>query len=159
MRKHEFRKLQNIKDSDRFDYNGFKKELYAEIDKLEDNLMGVELKLQESLLAATTDFTDRIKKIMEDMRGKTSAFIQEVNQEMEQFAVALKTYANQEFDRLMHLDEDAADEGSNIHDDLLEILGDPDTLNQNLETSKEAIEAKINEVESFIIKELNADWK
>ena len=38
-------------------------------------------------------------------------------------------------------------------------MGDPDTLNQNLETSKEAIDAKINEVESLIIKELNADWK
>ncbi len=71
LRKHKFRHLQSIKDSDHFDYNGFKKELYVEIDKLEDDLMGVELKLQESLLTATTDFTDRIKKIMEDMRTKT----------------------------------------------------------------------------------------
>jgi hypothetical protein len=78
---------------------------------------------------------------------------------MEQFAADLKTHANQEFDKLMQVDEDNNEEGSNIHDDLLEILGESDLLNQNLETSKEAIEAKINEIESFIIKELNADWK
>lgn len=57
------------------------------------------------------------------------------------------------------MEDDVGEEGNNIHDELLEIMGDPDTLNQNLETSKEAIDAKINEVESLIIKELNADWK
>jgi xanthine dehydrogenase iron-sulfur cluster and FAD-binding subunit A len=49
LRKHKFRQLYAIKDGEHFDYNGFKKQLHAEIDKLEDDLMGVELKLQESL--------------------------------------------------------------------------------------------------------------
>jgi predicted glycoside hydrolase/deacetylase ChbG (UPF0249 family) len=121
--------------------------------------MEVDLKLQESLQVATTNFTERIKKVLEEMRNKTSAYIQEVNQEMEQFAVALKVYANQEYDRLNHMEDDVGEEGNNFHDEILEIMGDPDTLNQTLETSKEAIDAKVNEVESLIIKELNADWK
>lgn len=121
--------------------------------------MEVELKLQESLQVATVNFTERIKKVLEEMRNKTSAYIQEVNQEMEQFAVALKVYANQEYDRLSHMEEDVGEEGNNLADEILEIMGDPDTLNQTLETSKEAIDAKINEVESLIIKELNSDWK
>jgi len=70
-RKHKFRELQNVKDPDHFDYNGFKKELYSQIDKLEDGLMEVELKLQESLQVATTNFTERIKKVLEEMRNKT----------------------------------------------------------------------------------------
>ena len=60
-----------MKDPDHFDYNGFKKELYSQIDKLEDGLMEVELKLQESLQVATTNFTERIKKVLEEMRNKT----------------------------------------------------------------------------------------
>ncbi len=56
MRKHKFRKLQGIKDGEHFDYNGFKKEMHREIELLEDELMNIELKLQEQLQVATTDF-------------------------------------------------------------------------------------------------------
>lgn len=55
--------------------------------------MGVELKLQESLQVSTTDFQERVKKILEDMKQKTGQFIKEVQDEMEQFSVALKAYA------------------------------------------------------------------
>lgn len=42
--------------------------MFAEIDKLENSLMDVELKLQESLQISTSDFQDRVKKIIEDMK-------------------------------------------------------------------------------------------
>ena len=44
-RKHKFRKLYAIKEGEQFDYNSFKKEMAKEIDVLEDELMGSELKL------------------------------------------------------------------------------------------------------------------
>ena len=56
LRKHKFRRLFAIKEGEHFDYNGFKKEMAKEIEALEDDLMGVELKLQEQLQVATTDF-------------------------------------------------------------------------------------------------------
>jgi hypothetical protein len=34
--------------------------------------MGVEMKLQDTLSIATLDFIDRVKKITEDMKAKTS---------------------------------------------------------------------------------------
>ena len=42
-----------------------------DIEKLEDDLMGVEMKLQDTLQQATTDFEDRVKKLIEDMKLKT----------------------------------------------------------------------------------------
>ena len=33
--------------------------------------MGVEMKLSDALQTATTDFTDRVKKIIEEMKNKT----------------------------------------------------------------------------------------
>jgi polyribonucleotide nucleotidyltransferase len=52
-RKKQFKDKADAKDH--FDYATFKKKIYAEIDQLEDNLMDVELKLQESLSGATAD--------------------------------------------------------------------------------------------------------
>ena len=49
VRKHKFRRLFAIKEGEHFDYAGFKKEMAKEIEILEDDLMGVELKLQEQL--------------------------------------------------------------------------------------------------------------
>ena len=72
----------------------------VEIDRLEDGLMNVELKLQESLLLATLDFQDRVKRIIDDMRGKTQVYIKEVNEIMELFAQDLKDYALAELDRI-----------------------------------------------------------
>jgi hypothetical protein len=72
----------------------------VEIDRLEDGLMNVELKLQESLLLATLDFQDRVKRIIDDMRGKTQVYIKEVNEIMELFAQDLKVYALAELDRI-----------------------------------------------------------
>ncbi len=90
-RKKQFKDKADAKDH--FDYASFKKKLYVEIDQLEDNLMDVELKLQESLSGATADLQDRVKKVTDDMKAKTSSYILDVNGEMDQFAVLLKQYA------------------------------------------------------------------
>ena len=44
-RKHKFRRLFAIKEGEHFEYGSFKKEMAKEIETLEDDLMGVELKL------------------------------------------------------------------------------------------------------------------
>jgi SMC interacting uncharacterized protein involved in chromosome segregation len=93
LRKHKFRRLFAIKEGEHFDYNSFKKEMAKEIETLEDDLMGVELKLQEQLQVATSDFQERIKQVLTQMKDKTTAFFAEVNQEMELFSVSLKAYA------------------------------------------------------------------
>jgi chaperonin cofactor prefoldin len=38
-------------------------------------------------------------------------------------------------------------------------MGDADYLNSQLETSKENIELRVNDIESQIIKDLTNDWK
>ena len=45
--------------------------MLEEIDKLEDDLMRVEMKLSETLQLATQNFQERVKKIIDDMKQKT----------------------------------------------------------------------------------------
>lgn len=49
---------------------------------------------------STTDFQERVKKIIEDMKQKTGLFIKEVQEEMEQFSADIKVKALEEFDRI-----------------------------------------------------------
>ena len=81
------------------------------------------------------------------MKGKTNVYFQEVNEEMQQFAVALKVYALQEVERI-----------ENLGDELL-LMEDGDYLNSQLEGSKENIELRVNDIESQILKDLTNDWK
>jgi hypothetical protein len=62
--------------------------------------LGVELKLQEALAVATADFKERVKKIFDDMKTKTTTFIKDVNEEMQGFSVDLKAYAVPEIERI-----------------------------------------------------------
>ena len=41
------------------------------MDQLEDDLMSVEMKLSDALQLATSEFQEKIKKIIEDMKTKT----------------------------------------------------------------------------------------
>ncbi len=127
LRKHKFRRLFAIKEGEHFDYNGFKKEMAKEIETLEDELMGVELKLQEQLQVATTDFQERVKRVLEEMKNKTNIYIAEVNQEMELFSVALKAYALQEVERIANMGEDGDQEP--LSDELIMLMDDADYLN------------------------------
>ena len=53
-RKHVFRELTNVDDEDMYDK--YEDKLMESITALEDELMGVEMKLQDTLGAATQDF-------------------------------------------------------------------------------------------------------
>lgn len=98
-----------------------------EIETLEDELMGVELKLQEQLQVATTDFQERVKRVLEEMKNKTNIYIAEVNQEMDLFSVALKAYALQEVERIANMGEDGDQEP--LSDELIMLMDDADYLN------------------------------
>ena len=157
LRKHKFRRLFAIKEGEHFDYNSFKKEMAKEIETLEDDLMAVELKLQEQLQVATTDFQERVKRVLEEMKNKTNVYIQEVNQEMELFSVSLKAYALQEVERIGNMGDDGDQEP--MTDEFVLLMDDADYLNSQLEGSKENIELRVNDIESQIIKDLTNDWK
>lgn len=58
------------------------------------------MKLQEALAVATADFKERVKKIFDDMKTKTTTFIKDVNEEMQGFSVDLKAYAVPEIERI-----------------------------------------------------------
>ena len=69
-----FRQLDIMEDKDEdVDLDEFEDELIDEISKLEDDLLGVEMKLSEALQTATSEFQDKIRKIIDDMRSKTGA--------------------------------------------------------------------------------------
>ena len=148
LRKHAFLKKlpEVVPEGMHIDYAGFKKGLNSEIEVLEDDLMGVELKLQEALQVSTSDFQERVKKIIEDMKQKTGQYIKEVQDEMEQFSVALKVYALQEFDRIANMEEDQnGGDTESMSDNMIILMGDNDVLNQHLEQSKENVDSKIGD--------------
>lgn len=73
MRKNKMRLIQKMldtKDIDDIDFDSFEDELILAINELEDELMGVEMKLQESLGASTAEFFDRVRRIIEEMKNK-----------------------------------------------------------------------------------------
>jgi hypothetical protein len=149
LRKKQFRMLQQ-QDAN-YNFGAFKREMMGEIDKLEDALMNVELKLQESLQISTTDFQDRVKKIIDDMKVKTQAYIKEVNEIMELFSQDLKVYALAEYDRINSMEEDlSGGDAEQMSDDMIHLMSDSDALNQHLEASKENIDSRVNDVESNI---------
>ena len=98
-----------------------------------------------------------MKRVLEEMKNKTNVYIQEVNQEMELFSVALKAYALLEAERIGNLGDDGDQEP--MSDELILLMDDADYLNSQLEGSKENIELRINDIESQIIKDLSNDWK
>lgn len=60
----------DTKDIDDIDFDSFEDELIFTINQLEDDLMGVEMRLQESLGASTADFFDRVRRIIDEMKNK-----------------------------------------------------------------------------------------
>jgi hypothetical protein len=149
LRKKQFRMLQQ-KDANN-SFGEFERKMMGEIDKLEDALMNVELKLQERLQISTTDFQDRVKKIIDDMKVKTQAYIKEVNEIMELFSQDLKVYALAEYDRINSMEEDlSGGDAEQMSDDMIHLMSDSDALNQHLEASKENIDSRVNDVESNI---------
>lgn len=59
------------------------------------------MKLQEVLEAATKDFTDRVKKILEDIKNKTATFILGVLAEYDEFHNHLKVESLKQSEELI----------------------------------------------------------
>lgn len=90
-RKHAFRELKDKDDDEIFDE--FEDKLLNQIVTLEDELMEQEMQLQASLIDYTNQFFEKVKKLNEDMKNITQAFVQEVSGEMNNFFIELKKYA------------------------------------------------------------------
>lgn len=78
---------------------------------------------------------------------------------MEDFNIALKQHAMQEFDRFASMDEGDNQEEIQIDSELIYLLEDKDNLTSKLESSKENIENKLGEKEGDITKQLSEEWK
>ena len=79
---------------------------------------------------------------------------------MEQFSVALKVYALQEFGRIANMEEDQnGGDTESMSDNMIILMGDNDVLNQHLEQSKENVDSKIGDQETIIVRELTKDWR
>ena len=91
------------------------------------------------------------------MKGKTQVFVQDVQNEMNNFSGALKVYALQEVDRIANIGEDADQEP--MSDDLILLMDDGDYLNSQLEGSRENIEQRLGDIETQINRDLANDWK
>jgi hypothetical protein len=63
-----------------------------------------------------------VKRVLEEMKNKTNVYIQEVNQEMELFSVALKAYALLEAERIGNLGDDGDQEP--MSDELILLMDD-----------------------------------
>ena len=105
-----------------------------------------------------------VTKIIEDMKGKTTNFIKDVQEEAANFNDNFRVYANEEFERVNALlnDEDKAQEAElefQNNDTFLELMAEADTLKQVLENSKENLETKIGEKEDQVSKGLTNDWQ
>jgi len=145
------------------DLDEYEDGLMEAIDKLEDDLMGVEMKLQDVLSAATSDFIERVRKTIEEMKNKTSTYIAQVAAEAEQFNTGLRTYAVAEADRFMEqFEKDDVNAEAYIeigdNNELLDLMTDRDALISHLEASKENVDAKINDKDTEITKAIQEDW-
>jgi ElaB/YqjD/DUF883 family membrane-anchored ribosome-binding protein len=146
------------------DYHEHQEELITKIKDLSEELLDIEMKLQEVLDTATKDFTDRVKKIIEDIKKKSGEFVIGVGTEYDEFYNSLKVEAVKQCDELVQkiMDNDGQDDYTDtldIEGNVLELLGDKDTLNQVLEQSKEAVDNKITEQENVIMKAINEEWR
>lgn len=118
--------------------------LYEEIDKLEDELMNVEMKLQDTLTGSTGEFFEKVKGIIELMKSTTQNFVTEVANEMNNFYSELKKYATAEQEKF-ETEYTSLQEKSEMYqeikddDELLELMLDKDNLVQHLDTSKENV--------------------
>ena len=70
-KKHVYRKLDSLRTHD--DNDQYEEGLLKDIEQLEDDLMSVEMKLQESLAESTTNYEDRVKKVILEMGQATES--------------------------------------------------------------------------------------
>lgn len=105
-------------------------ELIDAVNKLEDNLMEIEMLLQDALHTAVVDFKDKANDVTKIMKDKTSEFIKFVLANFEDFKGQFTIYAYNEqtvFEAKLS-SEGAPEEEDEEFDMLLEILGEKDPL-------------------------------
>lgn len=134
--------------------------LLDEVEKLEDELMQIEMLLQDALQAATSTFKDKVQVINQEMKKKTIEFIKFVAEEAENFHTMLRLHALEEqtkFETRISENEAALEEIENeldkdVYEFQLVYFSDKDALIGLLDTSKETMESKIQEKEQVINK-------
>lgn len=132
------------------------------VDKLEDNLLEIEMRLQYALVDATDAYKEKIKMIIDEMKNQTEKFIKTVDQHAQEFNKDLNTVAQNEFNifaERLEQQDDQVDNDDEEFDQLLDLLGDKEVLDTFLERSKEYMQKRITGMETFINKSIMNEQK
>ena len=131
---------------------------HKEVDRLEEELMSVEMKTVEAFNIATSDFSKEVEAINNEMISESSKFTNNVQEDVDKFIAELREHAYK-----LNEDLNREDDNANISQwddqDLLQLLYDKETLTQYFEQSKETQENKISEKDNIIRSDINNDWK
>jgi len=88
------------------DFDEWEQEFMDAIDKLEDDLMTEEMKLQDALGDAMANFKQRVEAIIGEMNLRTTGFIKSVQDIAASFNDEFKEFGLEEFDRVQNALQD-----------------------------------------------------
>ena len=134
------------------------------VNKVEDDLMDIEMLLQDALHTAMNSFKDQTHGINAQLKAKTKEFIDFVLDQANEFNKEFFPYAMKEQGDFIEDFNAKQERGDNFDDDeefndKLLILGEKDDLIQMLEQSKDFIEKEISARESDVNKSLSDEEK
>jgi transcriptional regulator of heat shock response len=132
------------------------------VDKLEDDLMEIEMLLQDALHTSVQTFKDMVNGVINDMKQKTIAFTSFVQEQSVIFGEKLTELAITEqakFGEKIDLMDGNYPEDDEEFDMMLELLGDKDQLMQWVDTSKEFFDKEIGKKEAQITKAILQEQK
>jgi hypothetical protein len=104
-RNQEYKKI-NWRDPSDTELDLFERWVHQEVDVLEDNLMGVEMKLVEALSLATSDFSKEVEAINAEMTTDSQKFHSNVQGDVDKFNSDLREVAYKLNDEINNNDEE-----------------------------------------------------
>mmetsp|Transcript_12258 Transcript_12258/g.20626 ORF Transcript_12258/g.20626 Transcript_12258/m.20626 type:complete len:230 (-) Transcript_12258:49-738(-) len=154
MKKHKLRELEESEDK-ALAIEDYESELLKAVDKLEDDLMEIEMRLQYALSDALDIYKEKIKKVIDTMKQQTENFISSIESNSLEFNRELAGYAAVESTDYQSKqdEENEAFDDDDDQEQLLEfyaILSDTETLNSTLDQSKDFMSKIIHHYETEI---------
>lgn len=152
VKKHKLREIEESEDR-HLASDDFEETMNAAVDKLEDDLLEIEMRLQYALTDAIDGYKEKIKLIVQEMKDMSEKFIKTIDQLAQEFNSDLNAVAQVEFNLFnerMEAQEDGDDHYDEEEDKLLELLGDKEVLDSFLERSKEYMQKIITGKETLI---------
>ena len=138
----------------------FEQHLLDAVDKLEDDLMEIEMRLQYALKDAQGVYQDKIKQILKDMQEHTEKFVKVIENQASDFNTLLGEHAIVEFNQFQEKLENQQveeDEENEDEDKLYELLSDKEILDTDLDKSKDYMSKLITGMEVRILQKIKQE--